>query len=297
LFGIFIGFYQANNYYTVRGFKIFIIPIVLFVILKEFLRYQILSKSEGSNLLFILTTILFMFLDISTSIYYESFSSLYDIFKFVALIFLPSVSKNIACTYISSKSGYLPNILWLLVTSLYVYLIPIVPNPNEYLLSLIRFLFPFVIIYRVSSFYQKVHDRVIERDYKKLNRIPLVLSIIVMLIIVYFTSGYFKYVAIAIASGSMSPEFFRGDVVVIDKIENNYSLIKEGNIIAYKYGDVVVVHRVINIVKDKNEYYFYTKGDANETADNYAVRGDMVIGIVSFKIPYIGFPTVWFNDL
>ena len=46
-----------------------------------------------------------------------------------------------------------------------------------------------------------------------------------------------------------------------------------------------------------NEPIFYTKGDANHDIDNYKITKDMIIGIVNVKIPYIGYPTVWVNEL
>ena len=297
LFGILIGFYKANNYYTFNGIKTFILPTILFIVLKEFLRYQILTKSEGSKLLIIATTLLFIFLDISTTIYYENLTTMSDMFMFIALTFLPSVSNNIVCSYISSKFGYKPNILWLLVTDLYIYLLPIIPNPNEYILSIIRFVFPFIIAYRVYLFIDKAEDKEIDRDYNKTNKLSLIFPTIVVVTLVYFTSGYFNYYALAIASGSMEPNIHKGDVVVVEKIEDKFSSIEEGEVIAYKYGDVIVVHRVVNIVEDNGEYYFYTKGDANTNEDNYAIREEMVIGVVNFRIPYIGLPTVWFNEL
>ena len=57
------------------------------------------------------------------------------------------------------------------------------------------------------------------------------------------------------------------------------------------------MHRVVNIISEKDEYYFYTKGDANNNDDNFAISEDMIIGIVNYKVPYIGLPTVWLNEL
>ena len=48
---------------------------------------------------------------------------------------------------------------------------------------------------------------------------------------------------------------------------------------------------------DKEKIYIYTKGDANKNIDNYIVEKRYVIGNVKFKIPYIGLPTVWLNEL
>ena len=298
LFGIIIGFYRADNYYNIYGLKTFIIPAILSTILKEYLRYQMLTKCEGSKYLSVLTVIVLIFVDITNAIYFGDFSNQYSIFLFIALTFLPSISSNIAASYIALKTGYKPNIVWLLITKLYVYLIPVVPNPNEYILSVIRFAFPLTIAYRVHVLFSKVEDEDIEREYKKKNKIALVLSSVCVIVMVYLTSGYFHYYAVAVASGSMSPEIKKGDVVIIEKIsDKSYETLKVVDIIAYKYNDVIVVHRIINIIKDGDEYYFYSKGDANNNIDNFTIYEDMIIGVVNYKVPYIGLPTVWLNEL
>ena len=243
------------------------------------------------------TCVLFIFIDIFRDIYYHNFDNGYDIFMFIALILFPSISNNIACTYICNKVGYKPNILWLLITDLYLYLLPIIPNPNDYLLSIIRVVFPLVIMYKIYLFYVKVDDKHIDREYKKDNIFPLLGSSLLVIVIVYLSSGYFRYSLLAIASGSMSPVIDKGDVVLIEKINNYNKDLKIGNIIAYKYSGVVVVHRIVNIIDDDGKKYIYTKGDANNGEDSWVVSEDMIVGKVNFNIPYVGLPTIWLNGL
>lgn len=298
LFGLRIGFYKIDNYFNLYGLKIFILPLLATIILKEYLRYQVFTKSEESKSFIISAVIIFTLIDITNAIYYGTFDTWYNLFMFVALTLLPSVSSNIAASYISLKVGYKPNIVWLLITKLYVYLIPIVPNPNEYILSVIRFVFPLLIASRVYMLFAKVKDEEISRDYNKSKKgIALIIPTILVIIIVYLTSGYFHYYAIAIASGSMYPQIKKGDVVIIEKVSDNYDTLKVGEVIAFKYNDVIIVHRIVNIVSENDEYYFYTKGDANNNVDNFAISEDMIIGIVNYKVPYMGLPTVWLNEL
>ena len=297
IFGIIIGFAKIGNYYTVKGLTTFIIPTIITVITKEILRYNALCKSEGCIPALITTIVLFIILDISSAIYYGNFTSNYEIFLFLALTVLPSLSTNISFTYITKKVGYKPIILYSLVTRLYHYLIPIVPNANEYITSVVEFIIPILYCYKVYTFFKKEHDEEVERTYKKKHITALLSSLIIVGILVYLTSGYFHYWAIAIASGSMSPEINKGDVVIIEKIEDNFDNLEKGNIIAFKYENIVVVHRIIKIVNEDDEYYFYTKGDANVKEDNFAITEDMIIGIVNHKIPFIGKPTVWLNEL
>ena len=199
--------------------------------------------------------------------------------------------------YVSYKVGYKPNILYLLVINLYQYLLPLVPNPNEYLASLVKFLLPILLGYKLSGFFRLTIDEEIERDYNKKTMISLIIPTIIVIVLVYFTSGYFHYYAVAIASGSMEKVISKGDVVIIEKIDEKYDELKKGQIIAYTYNGVLVVHRIVRIIEDKGEYYVYTKGDANPNEDNYVVEQDTIMGTVKFVVPYVGLPTVWLNEI
>lgn len=297
LSGLIIGFARTDNYYSWEGMTKFVIPVAIITIIKEYLRYQVIMKSEGSKLLTILTCVLFIFLDVTNAVYYNGFASKYDTFIFIALTFLPSISSNIVCCYLTYKVGYKPNIVYLLIFNLYQYLIPIIPNPNEYIASIVNFLLPIVLGYKLSSFFRMAIDEEVVRDYRKKRVASLIIPTIMVIIVVYFTSGYFHYFAVAVASGSMEKVISKGDVVIVEKIEKEYSRLKEGDVLVYRYNGVIVVHRIIKIVKEEGEYYFYTKGDANKLADNYVVEADTVIGTVNFKIPFIGLPTVWLNEI
>ena len=187
--------------------------------------------------------------------------------------------------------------MYSLVTRLYYYLLPIVPNANEYITSVVEFTLPIIYCYRVYTFFKKEHDEEVERTYKKKHITTLIPSIIIVGILVYLTSGYFHYWAIAVASGSMSPTIKKGDVVIIEKLNGKFDNLKIDDTIAFRYENIVVVHRLIKIVNEDGKYYFYTKGDANIKEDNFAITEDMMIGTVNHKIPYIGKPTVWLNEL
>jgi len=296
LLGVVIDFAKISDYYNWYGLKTYIIPLIITIILKEILRYMMLKKSEGCKLLFITTIVLFIFVDISEAIYYNGFKTGYDTFIFIALSLLPAISSNIVFNYLAVQSGYKPIIFYLLITRLYVYLIPIIPDLNEYLTAIINFILPIIMGYKLYNFFQKENDEDIDREYNKKRIGVWVLPGILTLIIVYFTSGYFHYYALAIATGSMEPKISRGDIVIVEKIEDRIAELEVGRVIAYNYNEVVVVHRINKIVEEDNERFFYTKGDANNHVDNYVIKEDMIIGTVDFAVPYAGFPTVWINQ-
>ena len=302
LFGIIIEYAKSNNYLTLYGLTVFIIPTILKIIFKEHLRNSLLTKSGDNKFLIIYSVILFIMIDILPALSILKMSNMHDVFIFTALVLLPSITVNAVATYINIKVGYMPVIIYSLIFSLYQYVVPIVPNPSEYLKAIIDFILPILIFFKVRKIVNKYYDEdeKIDRNYKKSSIILLIIPIILTIIIIYFVSGYFRYYALAIASGSMHPVFDRGSVVVTEQVNDkydNYNKLKEGEIIAFKAEKNIVVHRLIRIVNIGDEVYYYTKGDANEEEDNYLIKKENIIGIVRFKIPYIGYPTVLFSEI
>lgn len=295
--GLFIGFAKSGNYYSLKGVSSFIIPTLITIILREFLRYQILTKAKDYKICIVMSVIMFLFVDIYGALYYGSFKNAYSVFIFFALTFLPSLSNNILLTYVSLKSNYKPCILYGLVMGLYQYLIPIVPNPTKFLTSVIRFLVPFILMFRLRIFLSKRLDEDIEvRNKPSKGYVSFGITFALIFIIIFFSSGYFGYNLVAIATGSMEPVIHKGDVVVIHELED-YRDLEVGKTIAFKYSNVIIVHRIIKVEIDNGKYYYYTKGDANNSADNWVVDEGMIQGVISYRIPYIGIPTVWLNDL
>ena len=296
LFGVVISFYKADNYLTFYGLTKFIIPTALYLVLREFARYMFMCKSEGSKLLFITSVSLFVLFDVTTALYFGQFTSNYNVFLFVALALLPAISTNIALSYYVNRTGYKPLMLYALVLGLYQYIFPIVPNPSEYVVAVVTFILPIIYAYRLYIFYRKEHEREVVRDYKKKRYLPLVITSFVTLVLVYLTCGYFNFWVIAVASGSMSPKIDKGDAVIIEKLDKNDPL-KAGQVIAFKYEGIIVVHRLVEIKEDNGITYYYTKGKKKKKRDNFYLKKSDIVGIVNHKIPLIGAPTVWINEL
>ncbi len=296
LFGLIVGFVKNNSYLNFYGLSNIIIPIFITIILKEILRYEILMKASDNKLLIILSCILFIIFDLFNSFSLNDFSSKYNIFLFISLNLIPAISNNIVCTYLSIKSGYKPLIFYQIIIQLYSYILPIIPDVSEYILSLIGLLLPIIIGRKIYNDFRVENDEYIGRNYKKKDYLILGFSSFIVIFLVYFCSGYFKYHVIAIASGSMHPYLNKGDLVVVEKINKDTKL-KKGMIIAYKYNGVTIIHRINRVVKINNEDIFYTKGDSNNEEDKYKVKKSMISGIVKGNIDYVGWPIVWLNEL
>lgn len=79
----------------------------------------------------------------------------------------------------------------------------------------------------------------------------------------------FGYTFFEIISGSMSPTIEKGDMIIV-KLDTEYNV---GDIISFKDNDSVITHRIV----EKNDNYYVTKGDANNTTDN-PIKENQIIG-------------------
>ena len=95
--------------------------------------------------------------------------------------------------------------------------------------------------------------------------------------------GYKQFI---VMSGSMETTINIGDLVIVKKV--NSSSIHAGDIIAFKNGNIVISHRVKEVINDSGTYKFKTKGDNNNVADDFIVSSDAIEGIFVNKIPGLG---------
>lgn len=95
------------------------------------------------------------------------------------------------------------------------------------------------------------------------------------------------YQVFNVISGSMEPTYSVGDLIYVKSVDPD--AVKVGDPITFVLNEnlVVATHRVIRI--DAENRHFYTKGDANETADASPVHFNNLIGIPTFCIPKLGY--------
>jgi len=95
----------------------------------------------------------------------------------------------------------------------------------------------------------------------------------------------------AVMSGSMEPAIPVGAVVALKPVEPND--VEVGDVVAYRTGESLVTHRVIEVQREPGQTLFTTKGDATEDPDLEPVPSSRVVGEVVFDVPYAGFVTVF----
>lgn len=300
ILGIFIGFNKTG--YSLRFTSILknVTPVILIIILSEFIRYIITIKGSKYKTINILTLVIFVLFDLTLIIHRYKLHLLDELINFTIAVILPSISRNIMLIYLTHKVGYKPGILYRLIFELPLYFLPIFPDLGTYIGAILQIIFPAVILYTVHHDFEKIRNKKIIIRKSKFNHemISLIGAGITMLIIVALSSGWLKYYLLTIGSESMRGSINKGDIIIVKKLnDKEVNALKEGDILVFYYSGKVIVHRIVRISEVQNNYYYYTKGDYNKTEDLYPVEKKDIIGTSTFKIPYLGYPTVWLNEL
>lgn len=295
--GLFLGYvksiYSHSLLGIIKNIWNYIIPIVFI----ELIRNIVIRNSGNNKLIFILISLLFTLIDIDL-FNIINITNKTEIFKLTFSTIIPTVVENFTLTYITMTSGYIANLIYLLPQELTNIILPIFPDLDWYFSSLFGILLPTICFIVIKYLDDRIEAIKPKSRLKKEKPIRLIMFISPLILFALFVAGIFKYKPTAIVSNSMYPIYQRGDVVIIEKVNTkNIKKLKKYDIIEYKLDNIVVAHRIIYIEKHNDGTVLYiTKGDNNNIVDKEKVTQKQVNGIVKFKVPKVGYPSVWLND-
>lgn len=297
--GLFSGFVKSS--YSLSFINIIknTFPVIALILISELMRYVLFNKTKRNLPCLIIGCLLFVMVDVNTMVHIYDVKTALGITKMICLVVFPSITKNIFLTYLTMKVGYKNGIIYRLITELSTYLLPIFPDFGEYINVLLKTVLPIAIMARLNNMFNYYSVRKI-KDSRYNNRKLVLYSVITfaLLTIVLLTSGLFTYQALTIGSGSMSPAIEKGDVIVLKSMKNEEARkIKKGDVLVYNHDNKIIVHRVIKKSNNGETISFKTKGDYNNAKDSWTVKQEDVIGIVKFRIRWVGMPTVALNEL
>jgi len=222
--------------------------------------------------------------------------------KFIGGTVIPIFSMNLLATYLAYRGGATASITYMSVLFAFEWFSPISPNPHWAILAFIRTIAPAIGFLIMQESKESLIKRSItfRRKAKMLTEKRWTIIAVFTVFLIFFSYGYFGVKPTVIYSGSMSPEFNVGDLVIIDNVDK--TLIKKGDVIQFISSDnEIFIHRVIDIQKGELGSLFLTKGDANKDADPKPLKEDQILGKAIFTIPFIGWIQIYlrhfFNTL
>ncbi len=296
LTGLKFGFYKNPYGLNLNNFFRFFLPIAAIITFSEVIRYVLMAQNDRLASVFCYLSCVIADMLICSNL--PAITSMARFMELIAGAFFPAIISNLLYNYLSKRYGIYPNLVFRAITVLYVYTFSTVSAISDALLSFVNIIFPIAIYLFIDALYEKKRKYALGNRsvfVKVLSVVLTVTVVIIMLGTVMLISNQFKYGAYVIATPSMTGELNQGDVALYEQLDDRP--VEEGEVIVFDKNGTVVLHRVEKIETINGITRYYTKGDANEYSDaGYILRSD-IIGHVNFKIPYIGFPTLWVRNL
>ena len=301
LLGLYFDFTQSKVLLSWWSFFRFIVPLSIIIISSEMIRRTFIShkltlkfkgKEINPSIILIYISMVLIDLLIYTEVY--DLTNLDDFLTALGFVLFASLSCNLFYNYISSRFGSKGIIFYRLVTTLFVYVIPVTPDVYIFFRSFLRMVYPYLIYIFLDKFYSKT-DFVISQNDKRSSVFWTMILLVIMTLMIMLISCKFKYGILVIGSHSMTGTLNIGDAVIFERYE--IQPIKEGQVIVFDYNGLETIHRIIEIKNVNGEKRYYTKGDANEKMDAHYITNDDIHGLVRLRVKYIGKPTLWIREL
>lgn len=295
LSGLIITFGDNPYNTSIKGLMHNLWTIGTIIVAKEYIRYKLINNVNNKDKISIsiIISIVYVIIDIDISGLIGKLPI--TVIRYFFQTTLPLVVKNIVFSYIAIYYSYKTAVIYEMLTNLYFWISPIIPNSPWVMTAIIDSSIP-MILFLYVRFFKNKQDFFRTRDNiensNPRNIIPLVC---VTILAIWFALGIFPIKPISIASGSMEKELSIGDIAIIKKCNAND--INVGDIIEYQMEEYTVVHRVIEKKQKNGSFSFVTKGDNNSSPDKDEVTESQLIGKVIFKIKYLGYPSIWLTNL
>lgn len=294
LMGVYFDYYKALITFNINTLLNYIIPTAIIIISSEIIRNRLFVQNTKFTKLITFIIMVLIDLMLYTNIY--TISGYEDIIEVIGFTLFASIACNLLYNYISNRYGVKGNIIYRLLTILYVYIIPYIPNVYVFFRAILRMIYPYI-IYQVLEYTFETNKQIIAVEDKRKGIILKIILGVITIIIAMLISCQFKYGILVIGSGSMTGTINKGDAIVFKQYDGEEK-ISEGQIIIFNdENNTKIVHRVIEVTQVNGETRYITKGDINDNPDDGYITKNSVIGTSIFRLKYVGFPTILIRDI
>jgi signal peptidase len=282
--------------HSIKGIFNNLAPIIPFLFAREMIRSYVLSTyCVRSNVkVFILVTLIMTALEIN----YNSLMLVSDaegIVIFIAKFVGPTLCKNIFLSYLALYGGAVPAIIYVGIITIFHWVSPFLAVLDWLMEGAIGIAVPIFCVVFIVRKYEVQVNKVKRYEIKRGEAVKLTMTAIISIALIWFVVGVFPIVPSVIVTGSMQPLIYPGDIVLLEKVtsEEQIRSLESGDIIQFKRDEVLITHRIIEVIDDGlGNLTYRTKGDNNSAEDSRLVDPNDVKGILVKVVPKVGYPTL-----
>mgnify|MGYP000433120794 CR=1 FL=1 len=300
LIGILIFNLGRSPYaFTPTGILYNIADVVPQLVAGQLVRYHLINTycSRRNNepvfysLSFILAACEFNWNLIKTSM------DLIDLTQLFAREVLPNLCESILLSFLALYGSVSTPVIYIMTTFAFEWLIPILPDLNWFCEGILGTIAPVIMISYITTRYNRKRHREKVKSIKEQIETTFVLTFSVLLI--WFVVGVFPIYPSVVATGSMEPLIYPGDIILIRQIRDpdEINKLEVGDVIQFAQDNILITHRIIGIEQDDDgRMAFRTKGDNNSTHDLRLVYPEDIKGSLVRVIPKLGYPTLLIKE-
>ncbi len=291
--GLAYGFGKSPFDHSLFGVALNAFKMFSVLIASELVRDYIVN-GNGRNAKFAecVFAALFIYILSFNPVQFRNIETNLQIIQFVSVDLLAKLCGSFFATYLVYIGGPTLSILYLGIHDGFFWFCPILPNLSWIAQAFIETLLPvFSLILIRHSYGKKTRFRPSQMKDSE-NPLGWIAVSTVSILMIWFSIGVFPVRPYAIVTGSMMPEIYPGDIVLVKRDIND---LQTGEIIQYKSGDIYIFHRITEIIEDEQATSYITKGDNNPFEDPKPVNISDIKGRVIYTVPKIGYPALLFH--
>jgi len=291
--GVLCGFGKSPYSFTPQGISLNLVFVGTALVAMELSRAYIINSLGKRHTVLVLALVALLYTVLSLPL--ARFMGLGEPLGTVTFLggdCIPLLAQNLMACFLVFLGGPLPAIAYRGVLQAFEWFCPILPNLSWGLKALLGTIVPALGLLAVHSLSSGLL-RTARKERRAKGEGSLVggtIAGIVILTLLWFSLGLLPFFPSTVAGGSMNPALRLGDMVIASKVTPD--TIEEGDIIVFRQGEMMVIHRVIDIEESGESRQFITKGDANDNPDSDLVSPAQVKGKVMFAVPKVGWVTL-----
>ena len=293
LTGLHFGYYELDSRSTIENFITNLLLIAVIIAATEFIRYVLVAQNVKFAGFF--AYLIGVFSDLVLGGGLSQVQRLSGFLDLVGLAFFPAITSNLLYNYISKRYGAAPNVVFRLMMALPAYLLPIIPALDDAIYSFFLMIIPIFVWSFVDILYEK-KPKYASRKKGIWSIASIGVMVAMMVAIIMLISGEFRYKMVVVATESMTGAIDKGDAIIYEEYDGQ--VVEKDTVIVFTKDDKhLIVHRVIDVQKQNGIIYYTTKGDANDSPDTGFVTSENLRGVVLYRLPGIGHPSLFLRDV
>jgi signal peptidase len=254
-------------------------------VMMEWVRSYVINKVKKKYIILfgIATVLVFSLYGINLRILFN-LRTWPSVVQYVGEYVLPEIAENTFLTYLVYISGAYPAMIYSALTSVPIWITPVLPNLEWITRAFIGTLSPVIFLVIIRQVYRKQTREIKIREQKREKPQAWIATSIFAILVIWFAVGVFPVFPTVILTGSMEPSLKPGDVAIMKKCDGKNLAV--GSVIQYWTGEYYIIHRIIAIDNTSGKYQ--TKGDNNSVPDSRLVGPEQVRGKLIAAIPKVG---------